>query len=95
MFRFREVLNFDISEVIVCLYSGCFKWFEKKGLTVFVNIMQISELELKKIQNICKVLNKTKIKALYLADSLGSLLPKQTKKIFLKFKKYSTKERNF
>ena len=69
-----------------------FKWFEKKGLTVFVNIMQISELELKKIQNICKDLNKTKIKALYLADSLGSLLPKQTKKIFLKFKKYSTKE---
>ena len=47
-------------------------------------------VRIKKTQNICKTLTKPRLKRLF-TDSLGSLLPKQTKK-FSRNGKYSTKE---
>ncbi len=66
------------------------KWFNKKGVLVTVNLMQISELNDTEmnINLICKFLDKNGVKVLYLADSLGSLSPKNIKKIYFKFKKY-------
>jgi 4-hydroxy 2-oxovalerate aldolase len=61
-------------------------WFKKKGLIVFVNIMQISEISQTEIKKICNFLKQTNIDIVYLADSLGSLLPNQSKKIFKMFR---------
>ena len=69
-----------------------FDWFCKKGLIVFVNIMQISEIKFEKIKEICNYLAKLNIQGIYLADSLGSLMPKQSKKIFYLFKKNWSKD---
>ena len=69
-----------------------FDWFCTKGLTVFVNIMQISEIKLINIKKICNYLAKVNIKGIYLADSLGSLIPKQSKKIFYLFRKNWSKD---
>ena len=61
--------------------------FLNKDYDVMVNIMQISELNesvLKKISNLLQ----RKIKCLYIADSLGSLSPKEVKKKYKILKKY-------
>ena len=62
-------------------------WFKSKNLLVFVNIMQISEIKNNEIKKICNFLKKTKINTIYLADSLGSLVPRQSQKIFKIFRK--------
>ena len=54
--------------------------------------MQISEIKLINIKKICNYLAKVNIKGIYLADSLGSLIPKQSKKIFYLFKKNWSKD---
>ena len=64
----------------------CFNWLEKENIDVFVNIMQISEIEDINILKICKFLKTKKIRALYLADSLGSLKIKEFSRIITKFK---------
>ena len=72
---------------LACHYEEIFKiteainWLKKNKLTVFVNLMQISEIEKKKIVKVCNYLNNTKTDIFYFADSLGSLTPLQTKKI--------------
>ena len=48
--------------------------------------MQISEIETKQIKNICNFLKNKKIKALYLADSLGCLDSKSIKRLIKNFK---------
>ena len=64
----------------------CFNWLEKENIDAFVNIMQISEIEDIYISKICKFLKPKKIRALYLADSLGSLKRKEFNEIIIKFK---------
>lgn len=70
------------------------KWFKKKGVLVTVNLMQISELKSSglKVKNLCKMLDRSGLEVLYLADSLGCLRPSDIKKIFLSFMKYWKKE---
>jgi len=72
----------------VFFLSECISWLRQNGITVFVNIMQISEINNKEIKKICLFLEKNKIEAIYLADSLGSLRPNSLIKIINKFKKY-------
>lgn len=48
-----------------------------KKFEVMVNIMQISEIKEREIKQLCRMLSNKKIKSLYIADSLGSLTPKQ------------------
>ena len=83
---------------LACHYNEIFstkniiKWFKKKKYTVFVNLMQISEIEKKKIIKVCKFLNKTKADCFYFADSLGSLTTNKTKEISRIIKKNYNKE---
>jgi 4-hydroxy 2-oxovalerate aldolase len=51
-------------------------FFNKSGLEIMVNLMQVSELSNKALIKILIILNKSNIKTFYIADSLGSLLPK-------------------
>mgnify|MGYP001232770945 CR=1 FL=1 len=66
----------------------CLNWLRSKKYDVFVNIMQISEIDKNKIRSICKILSSSKIKHLYLADSLGALRLNKFLKIIKNFKKY-------
>ena len=59
----------------------CLNWLNKYKYEVFVNIMQISEIDKSKVRKICNFLIRNKIKKIYLADSLGSLRIKSFKKI--------------
>ncbi len=63
-------------------------WLRSKNYEIFINIMQISEIDKKKIKSISKFLNRCKIKHLYFADSLGALKIKKFTKIIKEFKKY-------
>ncbi len=72
--------------------SDCIKWLNKNKISVFINLMQISEIKELQIKTICNYLNKRKIKAIYLADSLGVLKPKSLLNLKKKFDKYSKKE---
>ena len=70
----------------VFLLKDCFQYLKKMKLKIFLNIMQISELNFILFKKILDFLNKNKIKTIYLADSLGCLKTGQLKKIitFLK-----------
>ena len=78
---------------IACHFNEVFK-IEKylkvlkkiKNVNLFINIMQISEIETKTIFKICNF-SKKYFKCLYIADSLGSLKEKQIKFLIKKFKK--------
>ena len=63
------------------------KILKKKGYTVAVNLMQISERTEKEIQEACKLAQKASLDILYFADSLGSMDDKDIKKIIKIFKK--------
>lgn len=71
---------FEITNVI--------KWLKKNNFMVTINLMQISEIHENQIKKLCKLLKNLKIDVLYLADSLGSLKPKDTCKITNSFKKF-------
>ena len=58
-----------------------------KKLKLFINLMQISEIDEVKIKSICKY-SLNKFECMYLADSLGSLNSKTTISIINKFNKY-------
>lgn len=64
------------------------KWLKKNNFLVAVNIMQISEINEKKIRSYCNFFKKNNVDIIYLADSLGSLKQSKIKKIFTIFKKY-------
>ena len=72
---------------LACHYEEIFlikeviNWLSKNKFIVFVNLMQISEINDSQIIKVCNFLNKTLTSIFYFADSLGSLTPHQTKKI--------------
>ena len=68
------------------------KFLKKNGYTVFVNLMQISEIKNKDIKKISVFLEKTQTDVFYIADSFGSLNPNKTKKIIFEIKKFWTKD---
>ena len=68
------------------------QWLKKNNFLVAVNIMQISEIEKKKIKSYCNFFNRNKVDVLYLADSLGSLKQKEIKRNFVEFNKYFNNE---
>lgn len=78
---------------IACHFNEVFK-IEKylkvlkknKNIDLFVNIMQISEIETKIIHKICNF-SKKYFKCLYIADSLGSLKKQHIKFLINEFKK--------
>ena len=59
---------------------------DKLGYKVIVNVMRVSLLEDSDIRKFCDSLSKTKVVALYFADSFGSLLPTRVKEITKIFK---------
>ena len=66
----------------------CLKYLKKLNLKVFVNLMQISEIDNKYLQKILNFLKTKDITSLYLADSLGCLTTAQLGKIINFIKKY-------
>ena len=67
-------------------------WLSKKGISVFINVMQVSELDLNSLKKICFFLKNKNVQVLYFADSLGALNLKKFKKIVQILKKHWTKE---
>ena len=81
-----EKLNFvrlACHEKEVFHLAKCFRYLRENNLNIFVNLMQISEINLNSLSKILSFLKKQKIQNLYLADSLGCLRPSQLKKIIL------------
>jgi len=72
----------------VFLLNDSISWLKKNKIEVFVNIMQSSEIKIKQIKKVSLFLKNKKIKALYIADSLGSLNPNSLVKIIRSFEKY-------
>ena len=67
-------------------------WLSKKGISIFINVMQVSELNLSKLKKICIFLRDKNIKALYFADSLGALESKKFNKMIRLLKKFWHKD---
>ncbi len=76
----------------IFLLSNCFKYLNYLNLKVFVNIMQISEINNYQINNIGNFLKNKNIKNIYLADSLGSVRPDKLNLIINRLKKISNWE---
>ncbi len=70
----------------IFLLKKCFNYLKNIKVKIFINIMQISEIDLLMFKRILDFLNKNQIKCIYLADSLGCLNSKKLNKIinFLK-----------
>jgi len=75
--------NEDIKNVIKIT-----KFFSKKGLKVFLNLMQIAQLSKNDLLKSLKILNHINIEALYIADSFGSLNPQYIEKLSKLLKKH-------
>ena len=60
---------------------------KKKGYQVIINLMQISLLNSKQIKFASTLVNKFGVRVLYIADSIGSLKPKEVIKIIQIIKK--------
>ncbi len=80
----HEFEIFKIKEVI--------SFLKKQNYEIFVNLMQISEIKKKNLIKILKFLSKTPTDIFYIADSLGSLLPKNTKKLIELIRKFWSKD---
>jgi len=65
----------------------CFDYIRSLKLNIFVNLMQISEIDFRHLKKILYFLHKKKIQHLYLADSLGCLTPKRLERIIYFLKK--------
>ena len=61
--------------------TGCFNYLRSLKLKIFINIMQISEIQSSELNNVLRFLTLNNIDTLYLADSLGSLTPIKLNKI--------------
>ncbi|MDB4654890.1 aldolase catalytic domain-containing protein [bacterium] len=57
------------------------RWLHQHGYRVGLNIMQISERTEEEISSVCEILSDLPLEVLYIADSLGSLLSKDVKRI--------------
>ena len=66
----------------VYLIKEAIIWLHDQGFRVGVNIMQISEIPYDELSNACNFLSDLPIEVLYIADSLGSLRPKDVRSIF-------------
>ena len=93
--RLFPIINKKISFVrFAChfdevFYLGeCITWLRKNNIDVFINIMQISEIKKIQIKKICNYLKNKKIKALYLADSLGCLNLKSLQNLIKLFRNH-------
>jgi len=64
------------------------KWLKNQNVTVFINIMQISELKDKEILKVSKFLSNKKFDILYFADSLGCMKPKDIENVYKLINKY-------
>lgn len=62
-------------------------WLKKRGILITLNLMQISEISNQELKKILKGLSRKKIDTFYVADSLGSMQPKQIKEKFQIIKK--------
>ena len=71
----------QISEALIII-----KLLDRLGYKVIVNVMRVSLLKDPEIRKFCNSLSKTKVVALYFADSFGSLLPNRVKEIIDIFK---------
>lgn len=80
----RIAINFNDIDAAIKLSE----FFHNKGYIVYLNIMQITSLNLKKLNLIVKKLKKSKnISVVYIADSLGDLTKNNLVKIFNVIKK--------
>ena len=70
-------------------FEKSFKYLNSLNLNIYINIMQISEIQLDNLKKIISFLKSNNIKILYLADSLGSLTPKKLNYIISKIKYYN------
>ena len=70
-------------------------WLKSKKFKIFINLMQISEINPYQIKQVSNFLKKTKADVLYLADSLGSLNPNKIKKLVKKFRKETSLDLGF
>ena len=61
----------------VFFIKKCFRYLKRLNLDIFINIMQISEIDPNLLKRISFEIKKYNIKALYLADSLGALTSKK------------------
>ena len=68
---------------------------KKKGITTIINLMQISEISDNEIENITKLISKSKLDVFYFADSLGNLGPENIIHISNLIKKNWKKEIGF
>ena len=71
----------------VFLISKVIKFLQSQKISVVINLMQISEIEEKKLKKILSFLKIKKVKIFYIADSLGCLYPDDIKKIIRFIKK--------
>ena len=62
--------------------NDCFDYLKNLNLDIFINIMQISEIDLRLLKKISSNLKNYNIKALYIADSLGALTDQKLDQIF-------------
>ena len=97
--KLRKVIPKNISKKVKFIRVAChhaevmmlnnfFKYIESFKLKIFINIMQISEINNKQISKISSYLsNKKCVSVLYLADSLGALKPNKLKRLLINFKK--------
>lgn len=95
---FKNLINRDNTKNVNFVRLAChhdeifyleksLKYLRSLKLKIFVNIMQITELQNLKFKKILNFLKKNKVPIIYLADSLGCLKSNQLKKIILFLKK--------
>ena len=56
-------------------------WAKSKGFKVGINLMQISDRSTDELKFLAKLANKYLVDVLYIADSTGSLIPQDIKRI--------------
>ena len=72
--------------------NNFFNYFKKFKIKIFVNIMQISEIEKNKLIEIINFLKDKDVGVIYIADSLGALTPKKLQQLLHVLKKYWKKD---
>ena len=53
--------------------NECINWLNQRNMFVFINIMQISEINRNHVFKICNFLKNKRIKAIYVADGFGGV----------------------
>ena len=66
---------------------GC-EWLKQQGYKVGINLMQIADRAPAEVEEIAKAASKWTLDALYFADSMGSMTPRQTAEIIQTLRKH-------